>query len=178
MFSQNWIFDHEFFRGLHGFLDEEDEALLFLPAKLRKERTKNHYTVEDRYNSVFYKTYILPSKEEDSPIRDPTSALGLKFKRRFRVPFTVFEEICSDLEHVHCLPSTQSFDAKGAEMISTSLLILGSICCLASGCTFDALEELMCVDLETHRKFFHEKFAHGELMCPRSTYICRIHKKT
>jgi hypothetical protein len=54
MFSNNWIFDHELFKDLHDVkLDDEEEFLLFLPAKLRKRRTQNHYTIDDRYNSVF-----------------------------------------------------------------------------------------------------------------------------
>lgn len=157
MFSENWIFDTELFQDLYGLLDDEEDALLFLPAKLRKGRSKNEYTVEDRYASVFYKTYLLPSEQEDAPIRDPTSVLGRKFLRRFRVPFTVFEEICSDIKRVHHLPDRQT-DAKGAETVCLPLLILGSIRYLASGCTFDALEELTNVDQETHRIFFHQKF--------------------
>jgi hypothetical protein len=48
-----------------------------------------------------------------------------------------------------------NYDAKGAECVKVSLLVLGSLRILGSGCTFDCVEELTCVGQDTHRKFFH-----------------------
>jgi hypothetical protein len=119
--QRNWIFDTKVFNDLYGCLDDE-EGIAFLPEKLRKARDKNDYSVEDSYTSVFYRTYLLPSIEQDSPIRDPTNSIGRKFQRSFRVPFCVFEDICSDIKRVKSLPG-HSFDAKGAESVCISLLV-------------------------------------------------------
>jgi Plant transposon protein. len=42
--------------------------------------------------------------------------------------------------------------------VKLPLLVLGALPVLGSGCTFDALEELMAVSRDTHRKFFHNIF--------------------
>jgi hypothetical protein len=84
----NWVFDVEVFNFLYGDLTPEQREVL-VPGKLRKKRVQNQYSVEDRYNSVFYKTYILPSLQDNSPIHDISTTLGKKFRRRFRVPFSV-----------------------------------------------------------------------------------------
>lgn len=39
-----------------------------------------------------------------------------------------------------------------------SLLVLGALRILGSGCTFDAIKELTCVSQDTHRNFFHNTF--------------------
>ena len=152
-----WLYDPDILNDLYFFGHEVEYQNAFIPPKLRKERERNQYTIEDRYNSVFYKTYLLPSLAQDSTIRDISDRLGAKFRKRFRVPFTVFEEICTDLRNVHKLLEHR-YDAKGEESIRISLLVLGSLRCIASGCTFDAIEELTCVSQDTHRVFFHKYF--------------------
>ena len=74
--SKNWLFDPDLFEYLYGGATDEERAV-FIPAKIRKERVQNQYTVEDRYNSVFYKNYILPSLQENPPINDVTTAIPL-----------------------------------------------------------------------------------------------------
>jgi hypothetical protein len=153
----NWLYDPDVLNDIYFFGDDEEQENAFIPEKIRKERERNQYTVEDRYNSVFYKTYILPSLAQDSTIRDLADRVGAKFRRRFRVPYTVFEEICEDIQRVHNL-SEHRYDAKGEESVKIALLVLGSLRCIASGCTFDAIEELTCVSQDTHRIFFHKYF--------------------
>jgi len=154
--NNNWILDPELFDFLYGGrTDEEREA--FIPAKIRKERVKNQYNLDDRYSSVFYKTYILPSLQDNAPINNVSTTIGRKFRRRFRVPFSVFLEICSSINATHNLPD-EKFDARGQECVKLSLLVLGCLRILGSGCTFDAIEELTCVSQDTHRKFFHKYF--------------------
>jgi hypothetical protein len=148
--------DPELFDYLYGGRTEE-ERNVFIPEKIRKQRVRNQYTVEDRYSSVFYKNYILPSLQENPPIRDLSTTIGKTFRRRFRVPFCVFLEICESIKATHNLPEDK-YDAKGQEGIKLSLLVLGSLRMLGSGCTFDAIEELTCVSRVTHRKFFHKYF--------------------
>ena len=80
--------------------------------------------------------------------------------RRFRVPFSVFKEICSGIRGYHSIPE-HGYDAKGAETVKLPLLVLGALRILGSCCTFDALEELTAVGQDTHRKFFMISFALG-----------------
>jgi hypothetical protein len=151
-----WLFDPDFFEFLHGDRTPAERDV-FIPAKIRKKCIQNQYKVEDRYQSIFYKTYILPSLEEDSPIRNISTTIGKKFRRRFRVPFSVFTEICSSIKAAHNLKEGKC-DAKGEECIKLSLLVLGSLRIIGSGCTFDSIEELTCVSQDKHRKFFHDYF--------------------
>jgi len=83
------------------------------------------------------------------------SWLEKKFRRRFRVPYSVFREICLDIDLV--LGERAMHDRAGHETVPFSLLVLGSLRVLGSGCAFDAIEELTNVAEETHRIFFHEQ---------------------
>ena len=130
MFNQytldnNWIFDPEYFDYLYGGTTYEQHQVL-LPAKLWKERSQNQFTVEDRYNSVFYKTYLLPALQDNSPLHDMSTTLGKKFRRRFRVPFSVFKEICSGIWRYHSIHE-HGYDAKGAETVKLDLMVLGAL---------------------------------------------------
>ena len=92
----------------------------------RKHRyVKVFFLVEDRYRSFFYKQYLSPTAFANV-IEDDDSRLGLKFCRRFHVPFSVFSEICTDIEKV--MGEKTAFDQSGAETIKVDLLILGSFC--------------------------------------------------
>ena len=71
----NWLYNHEFFHFLYGGYTPGERAV-FVPAKVRKVRDRNRYSIEDRYNSVFYKTYFLPSSQDDSPIHDISTTLA------------------------------------------------------------------------------------------------------
>lgn len=92
------------------------------PGKAEKGQRQEWLFCRGQLHQCFYRTYLLPSIEQDSPIRDPTSSIGRKFQRSFRVPFCVFEDICSDIKRVKSLPG-HSFDAKGAESVCISLLV-------------------------------------------------------
>ena len=43
--------------------------------------------------------------------------------------------------------------ARGIEVVDVKLLVLGALRHVATGCAFDALDELTCVAGETHRVF-------------------------
>jgi len=70
--------------------DSEDESI-WLPAKIRKEQSVNMYTAEDRHGSLFYSTYIAPATNINGAIHDEMSPEGKKFRRRFRVPYALFQ---------------------------------------------------------------------------------------
>lgn len=138
--------------------DDEVERDIWLPQNERKARSKSkHYSVADRYDSVFYKKYLLPAAQENSPFQHQESVIYKKFRKRFRVPYELFQEIVTDIRRVNDIKD-ERHDATGQESVDLSLMVLGSIRVLASGCTFDAIEELTNVSQETHRVFFHKQF--------------------
>ena len=49
-------------------------------------------------------------------------------------------------------------DARGRALVNIQLLVLGALRYIATGYTFDALDELICVDEETHRVFIRNIF--------------------
>ena len=94
------------------------------------------------------------------------------------MPFSMFLEICSSIKATHNLQDDKR-DAKGEEPIKLSLLVLGSLSIMASGCTFDAVEELTCVSQDKHVNIFHDYFctcgqdAAKEIIClPHDEEIC------
>jgi hypothetical protein len=130
----NWLYDPDVLNDIYFFGDNEEQENAFIPEKIHKKRERNQYMVKDSYNSVFYKTYILPSLAQDSTICDLANHVGAKFRRWFRVPYAVFKEICEDIQRMHNL-SKHRYNAKGEESVKIGLLVLGSLCCIASICT-------------------------------------------
>ena len=162
------IFDRDLFNDLYMSSEDEDaDAALWVPHKIRKARAKcSAYCLQDRKDSVFWKKYVLPGFDDGSSIHDETSNLGKKFRRRFRVPYCIFQEIVSSVKQVNSLPDFK-VQASGAEGVHICLLVLGSLRALGSGCTFDLIEELTCVSEETHRVFFQNEFLKwGERVAP------------
>ena len=80
----SWIFDHSVFRDLHGgnssssdSSDEDDD----LPEPTRAPRSlKARYSVQDRYNSLFFNTYLSQEALQDG-VRNDDSYRGKKFRR-------------------------------------------------------------------------------------------------
>ena len=128
--------------------------------KKRKQRSSPEYTPEDRVKSLFYQSYILPSLQEgitfDRSIRNEFSKPEKKFRRRFRVPFAVFEEICQSMEEEGFY--SQGRCRNGWPRVPLELLVLGSLRVLAAGCSFDMVEEWTNVSFVTHRNFFNNVF--------------------
>jgi hypothetical protein len=112
--SNNWLFDPKLFDFLYdGRTDEE--CNVFIPKKIRKQRVQNQYTVEDHYDSVFYKNYILPSLQDNPHIKDVSMMIGKTFRRHFHVLFSVFLEICDSIKATHNLPDFGSGFATDAQ---------------------------------------------------------------
>ena len=123
--------------------------------KRKKRSSKNDYSPADRATSGFSTMYLFPHGT-DSPLLNEESKRAKRFRRRFRVPYKMFRSICDDMTSTGTF--VESTDAKGLPCIQLELLVLASLRYLASGCSFDLLEELTCVDEETIHCFFHEKF--------------------
>jgi len=100
---------------------------------------------------MFYKTYILPSLQDNLNLGDISTSLDKKF------PFSVFLEICNSIKNLHNIHE-DNCDAQGTECITLPLLVLGSLRTFGSACNFDTIEELSCVDQDMHRKCFHIVF--------------------
>ena len=123
--------------------------------KRKKRESKNQYTLHDRRGSTFYKNYFVAPGEE-SPLRDEKTKKAKKFRRRFRVPYCVFESICADMRLSNLYQD--GTDAKGEPKIELELLVMAALRYLGSGCPFDLLEELTCIGAGTINKFFHHLF--------------------
>ena len=78
------------------------------------------------------------NEEDGTGVWDPSSYVGKQFRQRFRVPYTIFMEMVE--EYTTDLPKLRS---RG--LYDKRLLVLGVLRVLASGCTFDLIEELNCI---------------------------------
>lgn len=79
---------------------------------------------------------------------------GQLFRRRFRVPFPVFEEILGMTRSSGWF--TEGRDAIGVLAAPLELKILGVLRVLGRGYCFDGVEELCFISAEVIRKFFHK----------------------
>ena len=135
---------------------------MWTPEKLerkRKRRSAPEYTPEDRCSSMFYRNYIEPADEDVSielSIRNEYSKKGKRFRRRFRVPYGIFEEICRSLmEEGYFAPGTCR---NGWPKVMVELLVLASLRLLGSGCSFNLAEEFTNVSAITIQEFFQKRF--------------------
>lgn len=77
------------------------------------------------------------------------------FRKRFRVPFVLFQKIvdlCKERHWFQC----HSTDAVGREAIPIELKVLGVFRVLGRGSCFDDIAELTNTSLHVHQSFFHE----------------------
>ena len=123
----------------------------------RKKRGSNVYTVEDRHNSLFRVKYLPQNDTELSLLQNECSPPGKKFRRRFRIPYVIFEIIRDEIIELF-YSDRKTTDSRGREVVDISLLVLGALRFVATGCTYDALDELTCVAGETHRVFIRDIF--------------------
>jgi len=111
----SWLFSEESFHGLYGDSDSDNDSGQesgdedTRPPRAKRSR-KSFYSVQDRYDSFFFKAY-LSAQAIDDGIEDEDSRLGKKFRRRFRVPYSVFLEICRDIERI--IGERRAFDRAG-----------------------------------------------------------------
>jgi hypothetical protein len=126
---------------------------------------ERHTQVE---NSSF-NSYLKNADENEmdgTGVWDPTCYEGRQFRRRFRVPYTIFLELVEEYK-LDCskLRSTGPYDER--------LLVLGALRVLGSGSPFDLIEELNCIDKETNRKFFHRFVNWGRRESSKWIYLPR-----
>ena len=86
----------------------------------KKHRSANVYTHKDRANSTFSMTYLFPPGT-DSPLLNENSSRAKKFRRRFRVPYQIFQSICNGMKTMGLY--LDGTDAKGEPKIQLELLV-------------------------------------------------------
>ena len=79
-----------------------------------------------------------------------------KFRRRFRLPFSNYEELARDCKGHEVFERWTGCDGLGKESLPIELLVLGALRYLGRGWTFDDLEEATAISEEVHRVFFSQ----------------------
>ena len=141
-----------------------DEFNIFEPQPKRQRTIKSRFTREDQADSVFSVLYIKPFDDHNNQINnehgndvidlmDDTNEKAIAFRNNFRVPYVAFLSIYDFFK----MRNTK-VDATGRPAVDCRLLVLGSLRLLAWGAPFGQLEELTCVNEDTHRQFFLNEF--------------------
>jgi hypothetical protein len=125
--------------------DKEEAENLFITKEARKRISSER---PDYWQSVWGRMLLTDA------VRDAGARKGGKrFRRRFRVPFPIFEQLVT-------MVRSQNWFAENADCIGRSaapleLKILGVLRVLGRGTCFDGIEELNLISEETNRTFFH-----------------------
>lgn len=105
-----------------------------------------------------------------------------KFCRRFRLPFSAFNDFVAYIKDGNYLPQWMGCNAAGKPASPIELMILGALRYLGRGWTFDDNEEATAVSEETHRRFFHKFIEFGSTVLfekyvrtPRTTEEIKTH---
>ena len=163
----NWLYNQENFNELYNDSSDEDDdddgnsssssSSDDEETERRPRSMKARFSVQDRYESLFYTMYLDPERVQRDELHDEDSYHGKKFRRRFRVPYSMFLDIVQDIKRANGLTDAR-VDSCNEETVKTNLLVLGSLRIVASGAVFDLVEEATNVSEETHRVFFHTQF--------------------
>jgi hypothetical protein len=86
-------------------------------------------------------------------IWNENSREGKQFRRRFRLPFAMFDELCNEYEDVDPRNSSDAFRNPKSNI---RLLILGTLRVLGQALPFDSVEELNDISTDKNNKFFKE----------------------
>lgn len=90
-------------------------------------------------------------------VANPTTSQGKLFRRRFRVPYPIFQDLLEKAEAIGF--KKQPISIANVKGIPLELQLLGVLRVLGRGTCFDGVEELTGGSAEAHRSFFH-KFCH------------------
>jgi hypothetical protein len=101
----------------------------------------------------------------DPNISNPMSSVSKKFRRRFRVPYKLFNEVLLP----QCIQSN-IFEMKHNSIVPVELRILISLRILGRDCVGDDCEELSFVNQETARNYF-KKFVNNYAVRYYADYI-------
>ena len=124
-------------------VDDEEEKQELLP------NTRNVYPRKNQNESTWAHMLL------DPRIKDPSSREGKLFRRRFRLPFPIYDfllEICKDYGWF----MQAEVDCCGQQTSRLDLKTLGYLRVVGRGYCFDGIEELTNISEEVHRVFFHQ----------------------
>jgi hypothetical protein len=82
---------------------------------------------------------------------DEGSWHGVRFRRRFRVPYSVFDDLCSEYAKTDQRKQTDRYGRPRCEL---KILILGALRVLGQAATFDVIDEATNISFQTHNSFF------------------------
>lgn len=92
---------------------------------------------------------------DNSSIWEGTSYDGAQFRRRFALPYVMFNDICNDWAQTG--KYHKEFDRCTRPQLDHRLFILGCLRVLAKGSTFDLIDELTDISHQ-HNHYFFGKF--------------------
>jgi len=84
-----------------------------------------------------------------------------------------FEELITDMKASDHFECWMTMDAAKRESSPLKLLLLGTLCYLGHGWTFDNLKEATNINKETHRQFLHVFIEYGSTML-FAKHVCML----
>jgi hypothetical protein len=121
--------------------------------QIRIFRQRKYEKRPDYKSSVWGRMLVNPR------IQDPDDRKGGKlFRRRFRVPYPLFEDLVSTTRGSRIF--LEGPDCRGVMAAPLELKILAVLRVLGRGYCFDGVEELTMISAEVLRVFFHKFVAH------------------
>jgi hypothetical protein len=75
------------------------------------------------------------------------------FRLRFRLPYNQYLELVQLVQSNELFDRWCGYKSNNKKVSPVELLVLGSLCYLSRGWTFDAIEESTAIDKEVHRRF-------------------------
>ena len=117
------------------------------PPRKRPKQKREVIPRPDYHMSVWWRFIHRPG------VRDATHRLGKLFRRRFRVPFPIYEKLLTDLRNDGW---DKGKDAAKRNSVPLELCILSSLRVLGRGEVFDTCSELSLCSVSTLRTFFHK----------------------
>ena len=92
---------------------------------------------------------------EDPELKNVGSKAERLFRRRFRVPYDLFQEIMQEMRNSKAFDKDDAgADVTGEKSISLELKVVGALRILARSSTFDEIRELSGISIQTMSSFF------------------------
>ena len=120
---------------------------------IRKNRRPRD-SVKDPRNSYWFREYADPNPEHLAELLDPETPRAKLFRRRFRLPYVVYQEILRYVRDKKWF--SEGTDAFKRPCAPLELKMLGYLRVIGRGWAFDDVAEATEISEETHRLFFHK----------------------
>jgi hypothetical protein len=103
-------------------------------------------------------------REDIEELKKPGSRAALLFRKRFRVPFRIFESLVSWTNQWLSREGHHETNASGIPAIPTSLKVLAVLRILGRASCADGIEELCGMSVPTTLKFLHRFCMYGRCL--------------